>query len=92
MLYTDSGQCKFRLKAPLMDHYLIGVKETYSEFLREWYIEHYGKENTVKTTIKADYAIRYDVSHKMEAVEVEIVNENGEKLKTEHVVWDEEKT
>jgi len=92
VLYTDSGAMQFRLKAPLMDHYLVGVKDPYSEFLKGVYIEHYGKGNTVKTTIKADYAIRYDVSHKMEAkYKVEIVNENGEKLKTEHVVWDEEK-
>lgn len=92
VLYTDSGAMQFRLKAPLMDHYLVGVKDPYSEFLKGVYIEHYGKDNTVKTTIKADYAIRYDVSHKMEAkYNVEIVNENGEKLKTEHVVWDEEK-
>lgn len=92
VLYTDSGATQFRLKSPLMNHYLIGVKDPYSEFPKGVYIEHYGKDNRVKTTIKADYAIRYDLSHKMEAkYKIEIVNENGEKLKTEHIIWDEEK-
>lgn len=92
VLYTDSGTMQFRLKAPLMDHYLVGVKDPYSEFLKGIYIEHYGKDNAVKTTIKADYAIRYDVSHKMEAkYKIEIVNIDGEKLNTEHLIWDEEK-
>ena len=50
VLYTDSGAMQFRLKAPLMDHYLVGVKDPYSEFLKGVYIEHYGKDNTVKTT------------------------------------------
>lgn len=92
VLYTDSGAMQFRLKAPLMEHYVIGVKDPYSEFLKGVYIEHYGDDNMVKSTIKANYAIRYDVSKKMEAkYKVEIVNVNGEILKTEHLVWDEEK-
>lgn len=92
VLYTDSGAMQFRLKAPMMDHYVIGVKDPYSEFLKGVYIEHYGKDNAVKTTIKANYAIRYDVSRKMEAkYKIEIVNVDGEKLNTESLTWDEEK-
>lgn len=92
LLYTDSGAMQFRLKAPQMDHYVIGVKDPYSEFVKGIYIEHYGKDNSVSSTIKADYAIRYDVSHKMEAkYKIEIVNVDGEKLNTEHIIWDEEK-
>lgn len=92
VLYTDSGAMQFRLKAPLMDHYVVGVKDPYSEFLKGVYIEHYGKDNAVKATIKADYAIRYDLSHKMEAkYKIEIINIDGEKLNTEHLIWDEEK-
>lgn len=92
ILYTDSGATLFRLKAPIMDHYVIGVKVPYSEFLKGIYIEHYGKDNSVSSTIKANYAIRYDVSHKMEAkYKIEIVNVDGEKLNTEHITWDEEK-
>lgn len=92
VLYTDSGAMQFRLKAPIMEHYLVGVKDPYSEFAKGVYVEYYNYNNEVKSTIKANYAIRYDVSKKMEAKnKVEIVNADGEKLKTDHIVWDEEK-
>jgi len=92
VLYTDSGAMQFKLKAPLMEHYMIDVKDPYSEFAKGVYIEYYDSDNKVKSTIKANYAIRYDLSKKMEArYKVEIVNVNGEKLTTEHIVWDEEK-
>ncbi|HLC82870.1 MAG TPA: LPS export ABC transporter periplasmic protein LptC [Bacteroidia bacterium] len=91
VLSTDSGKLVFRLKAPLMDHYVIGVEDPYSEFPKGIYIENYDKNNKVKTTMKADYAIRYEKTKKMEAKQhIVIVNENGETLTTEHLIWNEE--
>ena len=91
LLYTDSGKMQFRLKAPSMEHYVIGVKDPYSEFPKGVYIEYYDDLNRVKTILKSNYAIRYDNSKKMEArYKVEVVNENGEVLKTEKIIWDEE--
>jgi LPS export ABC transporter protein LptC len=92
VLSTDSGMLEFRLRAPLMDHYVIGVEDPYSEFPNGVYIEHYTKDGKVKSTIKADYAIRYEKTKKMEAKKhIVIVNENGETLTTDHLTWDEEK-
>lgn len=91
VMFTDSGNLEFRMLAAQMDHYVLGVSEPYSEFTKGIYIESYDKTNKVKSTMKADYAIRYETSKKMEAKKnIEIVNENGERLKTEHLVWDEE--
>ena len=48
-----------------------------------------GKEST---TLKGDYGIRYEQSKRMEVkYGVEVVNVNGEKLNTEHLIWDEQK-
>ncbi len=92
LLYTDSGKMQFRLKAPAMDHFVNGVKEPYSEFPKGVYIEYYDDLNRVKTILKANYGIRYDNSKKMEArYKVEVINENGEVLKTEKINWDEER-
>jgi LPS export ABC transporter protein LptC len=91
VIFSDSGAMEYRLKAQQMDHYVLGVKEPYSEFPKGVYIESYDKNNRVKSTMKADYAIRHETSKKMEArYKIEIVNENGERLNTEHLVWNEE--
>jgi LPS export ABC transporter protein LptC len=91
LLYTDSGKMQFRLKSPYMEHFVYGVKEPYSEFNKGVYIEYYDENHKVKTILKADYAIRFDNSKKMEAkYKVEVTNENGEILRTEKIIWDEE--
>ena len=91
VLHTDSGKLVFRLKAPVMDHYVLGVEDPYSEFTKGIYIESYDKNNRVKTTMKADYAIRFEKTKKMEAKQhIVIVNENGETLTTDHLIWNEE--
>ncbi len=91
LLYTDSGKMQFRLKAPYMEHFVYGVKEPYSEFNKGVYIEYYDENHKVKTILKSNYAIRYDNTKKMEAkYKVEVTNENGEILRTEKIIWDEE--
>ena len=91
VLSTDSGRLEFRLKAPQMDHYVFGVEDPYSEFPKGIYIENYDKNNKVKSTMKADYAIRFEKTKKMEAKNhIVIVNENGETLNTDHLIWNEE--
>lgn len=44
----------------------------------------------VKSKLTADYGIRYERDQKMEARKnVVVVNEKGETLNTEHLIWDE---
>ncbi len=50
----------------------------------------YDEALNVKSKITADYGIRYEKEQKMEARKnVVVVNEKGEQLNTEHLVWDE---
>lgn len=92
MIYSDSGKATARLNAPLMLHYTLGVKEPYEELPQGIYVEFYDDSNKVKSILKSNYAIRYEQTKKMEAkYQVEVINENGEKLNTEHLIWDEEK-
>jgi lipopolysaccharide export system protein LptC len=115
VIYSDSGLLDYRLSAAQMDHYVLGVKEPYAEFPKGGYVEGYDHNNKVKTTMSANYGIRYDVGHVMEKGEktevydslgkplntdqytwaklldiknkVEIVNEKGERLNTEHLAF-----
>ncbi|MES2132460.1 MAG: LPS export ABC transporter periplasmic protein LptC [Bacteroidota bacterium] len=90
MLYTDSAMLKVRLEAPQMLMYDKGIKEPMTimpKGLRVVFLDNKGKETT---TLKANYGINYETSRRMEArYNVEVVNANGEKLNTEHLVWDE---
>nr|MBP6335704.1 LPS export ABC transporter periplasmic protein LptC [Bacteroidia bacterium] len=46
----------------------------------------------VKSRMDADYGVRYEKEQKMEARKnVVVVNERGEQLNTEHLVWDEKR-
>lgn len=91
IIYSDSGRATARLSAPLLLHYTQNTKEPYVELPKGVYVEFYDRSNKVKSILKADYAIRYEQTKKMEAkYKVEVINENGEKLNTEHLIWDEE--
>lgn len=90
IIYTDSGLVRMHMKAPLMKHYVANIKDPYEELPEGVYIEFFNDSNQVKSTLKANYAVRYDQTHFMEAKRhVVVVNENGEQLFTEHLIWDE---
>jgi LPS export ABC transporter protein LptC len=93
MLYSDSTVLKIKLQTPQMQKYEKGVKEAVTIMPKGvfviFYDESTGKEST---TLKADYGVRYETSKRMEVkYNVEVVNVNGEKLNTEHLIWDEKK-
>ena len=52
----------------------------------------YNDQLEVKSKLDADYGIRYERGEKMEARKnVTVVNQKGETLNTEHLIWDERK-
>ena len=52
----------------------------------------YNDEMQITSTLDADYGIRYEDEQRMEAKKnVVVVNEKGEKLNTEHLIWYERK-
>ena len=90
LLYTDSGQVRVRLSAPIMEHFTYRVKEYYTEMPKGLYLEFFNDSNNVKSTLKANYGIRYEATKKTEVrYKVEVVNVNGEILNTEQLFWDE---
>lgn len=92
ILYTDSGLVQMRVTAPVMNHYTFNVPEAYTEMPKGIYVEFFNDSGKVKTTLKADYAIRFEKNKRTEARnKVVVVNVNGEVLNTEKLNWDEMK-
>ncbi len=90
MLYTDSAQLKIRLEAPQMLMYDKGIKEPMTIMPKGLYVVFFDGKGKESSTLKANYGVRYEASRRMEArYNVEVVNVTGEKLNTEHLVWDE---
>jgi LPS export ABC transporter protein LptC len=92
MLYSDSTVLKIKLQAPQMLMYDKGVKEPLTILPKGVMVIFYDRNEKESTTLKGNYAIRYEKSQRMEIrYNVEVVNEKGEKLNTERLVWDEQK-
>ena len=92
MLYSDSTILKIKLQAPEMQKYEKDVKEPVTIMPKGLFVIFYDEKGKEATTLKADYGVRYELSKKMEVkYNVEVVNVNGEKLNTEHLIWDEQK-
>ena len=69
-----------------------GVKEPLTILPKGVMVIFYDRNEKESTTLKGNYAIRYEKSQRMEIrYNVEVINEKGEKLNTERLVWDEQK-
>lgn len=90
MLYTDSTVLKIRLEAPQMVMYDKGTKEPMTIMPKGLFVVFFDDKGKESTTLKANYGVEYRQSRRMEArYDVEVINATGEKLNTEHLVWDE---
>ena len=87
ILYSTKGRVSFQLNAPIMDQY--GGKEPYREMPEGVHIQIFDSAMNVTSELTANYAIDLQHDNRMEAKEdVVVVNEKGEMLNTEHLVWD----
>jgi len=85
--YNDSAQLKVKLKAPQIDEY--GGNAPYTEMPKGVAVQFYDDSLKVNTSLTANYAIRKERERIMEAKNnVIVVNAKGERLNTEHLVWD----
>lgn len=92
VLYSDSAKLKIKLLAPQMQIYEKEVKEKLTIMPKGVFVVFFDNNERQTTTLKADYGVRYENSQRMEAkYNVEVVNQQGEKLNTERLVWDEQK-
>lgn len=90
LIYTDSTQLKIVLKANRLIQFDKNVSEPFTILPKGVNVTFFDNEEKVSSTLKANYAVRYQLTKKMEArYAVEVVNNKGEKLETEKLTWDE---
>lgn len=88
---SDSAKLKVILTAPLM-HSFHDEKDERVEFPDGFYVRFYDKFGKEESYIKADQGIYYQTEEWMEAKKnVEVLNNKGEKLLTNYLVWDQKK-
>lgn len=88
VIYSDSAKMKATMNAPLLKRYV--EPDAYVELPKGVELVFYDDNMNRQSTITADYAISREGEKKMEAKNnVVVVNEKGETLKTEHLIWDE---
>lgn len=87
--YTDSGYTKAKVTATLLERYATEDKN-YTEMRKGVHVTFYNKQGVIESFLKSKYAIRYDREKKMIARnDVEVLNTNGDTLRTEELIWDE---
>ncbi|MBI2966677.1 MAG: LPS export ABC transporter periplasmic protein LptC [Bacteroidetes bacterium] len=89
-LYTDSGILRIKLTAPELLRF--AGEEPYNELPKGVHLIFYNDRLTVDSWLSANYAIRFEKKNLMEVRgNVIVINRKGEKLNTEHLLWDEAK-
>ncbi|MCC5917494.1 MAG: LPS export ABC transporter periplasmic protein LptC [Cryomorphaceae bacterium] len=91
LVYTDSALLRFELRAPVAANYPErGEEEPYTEFPEGIDVVFFDAHGNPESTMRGDYAIRYPNRYQWESRgDVIVVGKTGEKLKTEHLIWDE---
>lgn len=88
VFYSDSAKILIKMQAPLMNHYT--GDNPYIEMPKGIKVLFYNENMGIKSTLDAEYAVNYEKKRWMEARRnVVVVNEKGERLNTEHLIWDE---
>lgn len=89
LLYSTKGDIVFQLNAPLLDQY--GGEKAYNEMPEGVHVQIFDSLHNVTTELTSEYAIDLSYKNVMEAKNnVVVINAKGEKLNTEHLVWDKE--
>ena len=91
MVYTDSALKKFELRAPTAANYPEREEqEPYLEFKDGINVLFFDPDGEQESSMRGDYAIRYPKRNLWESRgNVEVIGKTGEKLNTEHLIWDE---
>lgn len=90
IIYSDSGKVVMKLTGSELERY--SGEDPHIVFPKGINMIFYDDSMNVNSTLKAEYGIRYEKEGGMEAKRnVEVVNVKGEKLNTEHLIWEEGK-
>ena len=89
VLYSDSGFVKMKLTAPVLERYTT-ANDPHMIFPKGMRTLFYDRQLNITSRLTAEYGIRYENSQRMEARKnVEVINERGDKLNTEHLTFDQ---
>jgi LPS export ABC transporter protein LptC len=89
VIYTDSAKLKVHLTAPQVDEY--EGKNPYTVMVKGIKVQFFDDSMKINTQLTSNFAMRKQRERIMEAKnDVVVVNAKGERLNTEHLIWDEE--
>jgi LPS export ABC transporter protein LptC len=90
VLYSDSGYIRMKLNAPEIIRYA-SLEDPYTEYPQGLHVMFYNDSGAVTTELSGEYAIQYPNKGITEAQKnVVVINEKGEKLQTEKLIWKEQ--
>ena len=85
-IYSEKSDVKIKITAPLMEEY--GEENKYVEMTKGIKVLFYDSLMNVASTLTSNYAIHRVSNRIMEAKDdVVVVNDKGEVLNTEHLIW-----
>ncbi len=88
IIYSDHGYIRMVMEAEQMDRY--ENEESYLELPRGLYVQFYDTLRNKTSSLSAKYAISYEDSEIIKARnDVVVINELGERLNTEELIWDQ---
>ncbi len=89
VLYSDSALVKVKLNAPILERFI--EPHELIELKKGVRLVFYNANRQIVSTLTANYARSKPSEKIMEAKnDVVVVNEKGEKLNTEHLIWNEQ--
>ena len=90
-IYSEKSNVKIKITAPLMEEYGMEEENKYMEMKEGIKVLFYDSLLKVSSTLTANYAIRRISENIMEAKnDVVVINDKGEVLNTEHLIWNED--
>ncbi len=89
VIYSDSGRVQMKVIAPILHRHL-DKKEPKREFPNGLEVYFIGEDQNVESWLKGKYAIEIE-NKQLTTIRdsVVLVNKNGEKLETDHLIWDQ---
>lgn len=88
LIYSDSSIVRAKLRTPILKLYK--VANAYHEMPNGLYVEFYGPNNTLESTLSAKYGRKFQNQGIIEVRDsVVVINNKGERLDTERLIWNE---
>jgi LPS export ABC transporter protein LptC len=89
VLYSDSGFVKMKLTGSVLERFP-EAEDPYILFPKGMKTLFYDRTLNITSRLSAEWGIRYENTQRMEAKKnVEVINEKGDKLNTEHLTYDQ---